>query len=103
MVRVGSGPDIATSEELSGPAFVAFPPIAVTLYRDRPTGTSARNLWHCQVAGLETHGDQIRADLTGELELAADLTTVAAAELNLHPGAPVWATVKAAQTHAYPA
>ncbi|MFD4649059.1 ABC transporter ATP-binding protein [Streptomyces sp. NPDC058441] len=103
VVRVDSGPDIATSEELSGPAFVAFPPSAVTLYRDRPTGASARNLWRCQVAGLETHGDQIRADLTGELALAADLTTVAAAELNLHPGAPVWATVKATQTHAYPA
>lgn len=55
------------------------------------------------MAGLETHGDQIRADLTGELPLAADLTTVAAAELDLHPGATVWATVKAAQTHAYPA
>lgn len=49
------------------------------------------------------HGDQIRADLTGELSLTADLTTVAAAELGLHTGTPVWATVKAAQTHAYPA
>ncbi|MFJ8864570.1 ABC transporter ATP-binding protein [Streptomyces sp. NPDC102473] len=102
-VRLDAGPLITTTEELAGPAFVAFPPSAVTLYRDRPTGSSARNLWRCEVAGLETHGDQIRADLTGELALAADLTTVAAAELDLHPGAPVWATVKAAQTHAYPA
>ncbi|MFD5130336.1 ABC transporter ATP-binding protein [Streptomyces olindensis] len=102
-VRLDTGPGITTTEELSGPVFVAFPPGAVTLYRDRPTGSSARNLWHCEVAGLETHGDQIRADLTGELPLAADLTTVAAAELDLHPGAPVWAAVKATQTHAYPA
>jgi molybdate transport system ATP-binding protein len=102
-VRLDTGPAITTTEELSGPAFVAFPPGAVTLYRERPTGSSARNLWHCEVAGLETHGDQIRADLTGELALTADLTTVAAAELDLHPGAPVWATVKATQTHAYPA
>ncbi|GHD27562.1 ABC transporter ATP-binding protein [Streptomyces violarus] len=102
-VRLEAGPAITTTEELSGPAFVAFPPGAVTLYRDRPTGSSARNLWHCEVAGLETHGDQIRADLTGELPLTADLTTVAAAELDLHPGASVWATVKATQTHAYPA
>ncbi|MFC8224802.1 ABC transporter ATP-binding protein [Streptomyces sp. NPDC057287] len=102
-VRLDAGPLITTTEELTGPAFVAFPPSAVTLYRDRPTGSSARNLWHCEVAGLETHGDQIRADLTGELPLTADLTTVAAAELDLHPGAPVWATVKATQTHAYPA
>ncbi|MFF2512892.1 ABC transporter ATP-binding protein [Streptomyces sp. NPDC058086] len=102
-VRLDTGPAITTTEDLAGPVLVAFPPSAVTLYRDRPTGSSARNVWRCEVAGLETHGDQIRADLTGELALAADLTTVAAAELDLHTGAPVWATVKAAQTHAYPA
>ncbi len=100
-VHLDDGPDITTTEELTGPVHVAFPPSAVTLYRDRPTGSSARNLWRCEVAGLETHGDQIRADLTGELPLAADLTTVAAAELDLRPGATVWATVKATQTHAY--
>ncbi|MGC9379327.1 ABC transporter ATP-binding protein [Streptomyces sp. MH13] len=102
-VRLDAGPVITTTEDLSGPVFVAFPPGAVTLYGQRPTGSSARNLWRCEVAGLETHGDQIRVDLTGGLPLAADLTTVAAAELGLHPGAPVWATVKATQTHAYPA
>ncbi|MBE4737503.1 MULTISPECIES: ABC transporter ATP-binding protein [Streptomyces] len=102
-VRVDGGAEVTTTEDLTGPVFVAFPPSAVTLHRDRPTGSSARNLWRCEVAGLETHGDQIRAALTGELPLAADLTTVAAAELDLHPGAEVWATVKAAQTHAYPA
>ncbi|MBT3153903.1 ATP-binding cassette domain-containing protein [Streptomyces sp. CHD11] len=102
-VRLDAGPAVSTTDRLSGPAFVAFPPGAVTLYRDRPTGSSARNLWRCAVAGLETHGDQIRAELTGELSLTADLTTVAAAELDLHPGAPVWAAVKATQTHAYPA
>ncbi|MPY38354.1 ABC transporter ATP-binding protein [Streptomyces adustus] len=102
-VRLDAGPAVTTTEALSGEVFVAFPPNAVTLYRDRPTGSSARNLWRCEVVGLETHGDRIRADLAGELPIAADLTTVAAAELDLHPGASVWATVKATQTHAYPA
>ncbi|MFK4144567.1 ABC transporter ATP-binding protein [Streptomyces sp. NPDC004065] len=102
-VHVDGGAPITTTEDLTGPVFVAFPPGAVTLHRDRPTGSSARNVWRCEVAGLETHGDQIRADLTGDLPLAADLTTIAAAELDLHPGAAVWATVKATQTHAYPA
>ncbi|MGW7664928.1 ABC transporter ATP-binding protein [Streptomyces sp. NPDC054756] len=102
-VRVDGGPVVTTTEELRGPVFVAFPPGAVTLHRERPTGSSARNLWRCEVDGLETHGDQIRAALCGELPLAADLTTLAAAELDLRPGATVWATVKAAQTHAYPA
>ncbi|KAA0921287.1 ABC transporter ATP-binding protein [Streptomyces apricus] len=102
VVRLGAGPSVTTTEALSGPVFVAFPPSSVTLYRDRPTGVSARNLWRCEVVGVETHGDRIRADLTGELPLVADLTTVGAAELELHPGATVWATVKATQTHAYP-
>jgi molybdate transport system ATP-binding protein len=97
------GPAVTTTEDLRGPAFVAFPPAAVTLHRDRPAGSSARNLWRCEVSGLETHGDQIRTALTGELTLTADLTAVAAAELDLHPGAMVWAAVKATQTHAYPA
>ncbi|MFI6406365.1 ABC transporter ATP-binding protein [Streptomyces sp. NPDC050548] len=101
-VTLDAGPTITTTEDLTGEVFVAFPPSAVTLFRDRPTGASARNLWHCEVAGLETHGDQIRVDLTGELPLAADLTTPAAAELNLHQGASVWAAVKATQTHSYP-
>ncbi|WP_053851765.1 ABC transporter ATP-binding protein, partial [Streptomyces sp. NRRL B-24085] len=101
-VRLETGPSLTTTEDLTGPVFVAFPPSAVTLYREPPAGTSARNHWRCEVAGLETHGDQIRADLTGELPLAADLTTVAAAELDLHPGVEVWAAVKAVQTHAYP-
>ncbi|MFG2575712.1 ABC transporter ATP-binding protein [Streptomyces sp. NPDC048481] len=102
-IATGTGTTITTTEDLTGPVFVAFPPSAVTLHRDRPTGSSARNLWRCEIAGLDARGDRIRADLTGELPLAADLTTVAAAELGLHPGVAVWATVKAAQTHAYPA
>ncbi|MGV9847343.1 ABC transporter ATP-binding protein [Streptomyces sp. NPDC003442] len=98
----GGTTTITTTEDLTGPVFVAFPPAAVTLHRDRPD-SSARNLWRLEVAGMESHGDQIRVDLTGELPLLADLTTAAVAELSLHPGRPVWATLKATQTHAYPA
>ncbi|MGW0602566.1 ABC transporter ATP-binding protein [Streptomyces sp. NPDC002640] len=98
-----AGVTVTVAEELSGEVFVAFPPSAVTLHRERPAGTSARNVWRCRVAGMESHGDRVRADLTGELPMAADLTTVSAAELGLAPGGEVWATVKAGQTHAYPA
>ncbi|GAA1152671.1 molybdate transport system ATP-binding protein [Kitasatospora gansuensis] len=96
------GPVLTTTEDLTGPAFVAFPPAAVTLHRTRPD-SSARNVWQLEVAGLDLHGDQVRVDLTGRLPLAADLTPAAAAELDLAPGSLVWAAVKATQTHAYPA
>ncbi|WP_083974538.1 ABC transporter ATP-binding protein [Kitasatospora mediocidica] len=101
-VKLASGAELTVADELTGPAFVAFPPAAVTLHRGRPD-SSARNVWELTVAGLDLHGDQVRADLTGALPLAADLTPAAAAELDLSTGASVWATVKAAQTHAYPA
>ncbi|WP_327682693.1 ABC transporter ATP-binding protein [Kitasatospora sp. NBC_00458] len=101
-VTLADGTVLATTEELSGPAFVAFPPSAVTLHRERPEG-SARNVWELTVTGLDLHGDQVRADLSGAVPMAADLTPAAAAELDLAPGATVWAAVKAAQTHAYPA
>ncbi|GDY55200.1 hypothetical protein SVIO_058230 [Streptomyces violaceusniger] len=101
-VALDGGTTITTTEDLTGPVFVAFPPAAVTLHRDRPD-SSTRNLWRLEVAGMESHGDQIRVDLTGELPLLADLTTAAVAELSLHPGRAVWATLKATQTHAYPA
>jgi molybdate transport system ATP-binding protein len=80
---------------------VLVPSGAVTLHRDRPD-SSARKTWQGEVDGLESHGDQIRIALTGELPLTAGLTTVAVAELGLHPGTAVWATVKAARTHTYP-
>ncbi len=73
-----------------------------TLRTRRTHQTRPRPASSSHIAGMGTHGDQIRADLTGELPLAADLTTVAAAELDLHPGVEIWATVKATQTHAYP-
>ncbi|MFD7640669.1 ABC transporter ATP-binding protein [Kitasatospora sp. NPDC059795] len=101
-VTLPEGQVLTTDEELTGPAFVAFPPDAVTLHRHRPE-TSARNLFPCTVAGLDLHGDRFRVDLTGPLPLAADLTPTAATALDLTPGTPVWAAVKATQTHAYPA
>ncbi|MDT3397977.1 ABC transporter ATP-binding protein [Streptomyces sp. B1866] len=102
-VRLDAGPEVTTADDLTGPAFVAFPPGAVTLHRERPTGSSARNVWRARVAGLDPHGDRTRVHLTGDLSLSADLTALAAAELDLVPGAAVWAAVKATQTRAYPA
>jgi molybdate transport system ATP-binding protein len=102
-VRIeGADTALATADEHSGPVFAAFPPSAVTLHRGRPD-TSARNLWPVTVRGMELHGDQIRLDLAGPLPITADLTPAAVADLGLSEGSEVWAAVKAAQTHAYPA
>ena len=105
LVRVGPELALTSTEKLTGPVFAAFPPGAVTLHRARPD-SSARNAWRARVTGMESHGDQIRVALTDTadgLPLAADLTPTAVAELGLGQGSEVWASVKAAQTHAYPA
>ncbi|MET8142387.1 ABC transporter ATP-binding protein [Sphaerisporangium sp. NPDC005288] len=100
-VMVGALP-FSTSERLEGPVFVAFPPAAVALYRSRPDG-SPRNLWEGRIEGIERHGDNVRVHLQGPVAAFADITPAALAELDLAPGQRVWASVKATETHAYPA
>ncbi|TYB57192.1 ABC transporter ATP-binding protein [Nonomuraea sp. PA05] len=91
-----------TTESLDGAAFVAFPPAAVALYRTRPDG-SPRNLWQARVEGVERHGDNVRVHLDGPVTAFADITPAAVADLDLAPGRQVWVSVKATETHAYPA
>jgi molybdate transport system ATP-binding protein len=93
---------LSIAESLDGEVFLAFPPSAVALFRVRPEG-SPRNLWEATVGGIEPYGDQVRVHLEGPLPAAADITPAALAELGLAEGEPVWAAVKAAETHAYPA
>ncbi|SEF55178.1 molybdate transport system ATP-binding protein [Thermomonospora echinospora] len=90
------------TEALEGEVFVAFAPSAVALYRTRPDG-SPRNRWRARVETIERHGDRIRVGLSGPLPAAADVTPGAVAELGLAEGSEVWAVLKAAETHAYPA
>jgi len=104
-VRIGPGLTLTGTEPLDGPAFVAFPPGAVALHRARP-GEAAANAWAATVEAMESHGHQIRVALTARddgLPLVADLTAPAVAELGLHEGAQVWATVATDAAHAYPA
>ncbi|WP_031157791.1 ABC transporter ATP-binding protein [Streptosporangium roseum] len=100
-VRVGDML-LSVADHLDGPAFVAFSPAAVALYRTRPDG-SPRNLWQATIEGLERHGDNVRIHLEGPLTASADVTPAAVADLDLSPGRRVWASVKATETHAYPA
>ncbi|MBB6470770.1 ABC transporter ATP-binding protein [Sphaerisporangium rubeum] len=93
---------LSASEHLGGPAFVAFSPAAVALYRTRPDG-SPRNLWQARIDGIERHGDNVRVHLGGPVTAFADITPAALADLDLAPGQSIWAAVKAAETHAYPA
>jgi molybdate transport system ATP-binding protein len=102
LVHIGGSFQLAVADRLEGDAFVAFRPSAVALYPRAPEG-SPRNSWPATVAGIQRHGDNLRIQLDGPIAAAADITPAAASQLRLRPGQPVWAAVKATETHAYPA
>ena len=102
VVRLAGDFALTTASEQRGEVFVAFPPSAVALYAERPTG-SPRNTWQAEVATITRQGDSLRIELTGPITAAADVTPAAAVELGLEPGRRFWATLKATEARSYPA
>lgn len=82
----------------AGTAAVAvFSPGAVSVHRDRPTG-SPRNVYRATIRELEPRGSQIRVQTD---EISADVTAPAVAELDLLPGTEVFLAVKASEVAIY--
>ena len=96
-----SGATLTVADPLPGrEVAIAVRPQAVALHRHQPEG-SARNTWAATVADLEADRDRVRVTLAGPVAVTAELTPAAVAELELAPGTPVWATVKAVDLTAY--
>lgn len=74
-----------------------FRPSAVAVYRE-PPGGSPRNILPVTITEMEPRGDSVRVRAG---HLAADVTPLAAAELELAPGLPVVFTVKATEVSVY--
>ncbi len=85
-----------------GSVLVTIHPSAVALHLDQPHG-SPRNTWPTVVDLIEPLGDTVRVTLGEPLALAVDITPGAAQTLNLRPGTPVWAAVKATEVAVHPA
>lgn len=101
-VELDAGGTLHTTDPVTGPVFVAFPPSAVALHRHRPDG-SPRNAWPGRVTGVEPHGTTVRVHLDGAPPVLADVTAAAVADLRLERGQELWAAVKATEVHSYPA
>jgi molybdate transport system ATP-binding protein len=99
-------PAVDAPPERGQPTIAVFAPAAVAVYRDPPHG-SPRNTVAVTVAEIDTRasGIRIRADQQpgGAPGLAADITTDAAAELQLAPGDQVYFSVKAQEITLHPA
>ena len=105
-VALDGGGTLTIASPTTGAVYVAFPPSAISLYPERPTGTP-RNTWPMQVAGIEQHAHTVRVRLTPQnspapATLLADITTAAVADLHLTPGQQLHATLKATEIQTYP-
>jgi molybdate transport system ATP-binding protein len=105
-VELPDGVTLTIAGAIHGPAFAAFPPTAVAVYRGRPGEGSPRNTWPATVTDVEPYGGTFRVRLSGgpaSPACAADVTAAAVAELDLIPGREVWVAVKATEIAVYPA
>ncbi|MGW6728045.1 ABC transporter ATP-binding protein [Nocardia sp. NPDC055029] len=101
-VDLGDGAVFTVAEPAHGAVHLAFAPTAVSLYPERPSG-SPRNTWQVIVTGLEQHAHTTRVRLSGAPAVLAEVTPATVADLRLHSGSQLWASVKATEIHTYPA
>ena len=96
VVRIHTGGELRVASEIEGAVQVTVHPRAVSLFRDRPSG-SPRNVWMAPVEGVEPAVDRVRVWLGGELPIVAEVTPAAVEDLRLHRGDTVWVAVKATE------
>ncbi len=82
--------------------FAVVSPRAVALYRRLPDG-SPRNVWKGVVEDLDYVGNHIRAHVSGDLPIIAEVTPGAVASLRLDEGGEVFVAVKAMEIEVYEA
>jgi molybdate transport system ATP-binding protein len=93
---VAGGPQVVVATTVEGPAIATVHPRALSLFRERPSG-SPRNVWQATVAGIEATPNGRRVWLGAPLSLCAEVTAAAVADLALAPGAVVWVAWKATE------
>jgi molybdate transport system ATP-binding protein len=101
-VYLHDGTSLTAAGAGSGEVFAVIHPHAVAIYRNRPDGTP-RNVWEGTVDSIDSYGERVRVRVKSAVPLVAEVTTGAARELALKPGAVVWVVVKATEVSTYPA
>ncbi len=98
-VELDGGGTVTTTEPGDGAVAVSVYPweIAIELASEEPHG-SAQNRLPVEVLSITTVGNRVRLGLAGPQPLVAEITQTSAERLELHAGARVTATWKAAAT-----
>lgn len=81
---------------------VAVRPESISVFTQRPTAGSPRNVWPGTVDAIDIVGERVRLHVQGEPDALVDVTAAAVADLGLRPGSAVWLTVKATELTVYP-
>ncbi|MBI4935839.1 MAG: ABC transporter ATP-binding protein [Actinobacteria bacterium] len=96
-----SGGEVVVVDTPDGDAFAAIRPQSISLHLQHPEG-SQRNVWRLTVADIDQQHDRVRVRLQGDVPLVAEITPAALTSMGFHPGADVWAAVKATEITTYP-
>lgn len=96
------GASVVIADKASGPCLAVIRPHSITLTRQAPQHSSARNSWPGTVIGIERSGDRARIRLDGSLPLTAEITVAALSDLDLRIGDSVHATMKATDIEVNP-
>ena len=101
-IRLPEHGELVAAAHAAGDVFAVVHPRAVALHRREPEGTP-RNVLGGTVEHLDVEGDRVRVIVDGPVPVTAEVTPAAVAELDLTPGTPVWASIKATEITVYPA
>lgn len=102
-VAVEGGGEVRVADMvILGRCIVAIRPEAISVHAEQPHG-SPRNVWRMRIGTVENRGDVVRLSLEGSPALTAIVTPGSVAELGLHEGREVYASVKATDLEVYPA
>lgn len=100
-VTLETGGHLVAASPLQGDVLVAVHPRAIGLFREPPAGTP-RNVLEVTVRTTVVEDERLRIALAGPIPLVAEITRSAADELDVVPGARLWAVVKATELDVYP-
>ncbi|HEY4609135.1 MAG TPA: ABC transporter ATP-binding protein [Ilumatobacteraceae bacterium] len=95
------GVPIVVADAQAGRSFAVIRPQTITLSREKPRATSARNIWPGTLGDVEQLGERVRVRIDGPLGLIAEITKAALDSMELRPGDVVYAAVKATEIEAY--
>jgi molybdate transport system ATP-binding protein len=103
VLTTATGAAVVIADAAPGPAFAVIRPTSIALDRERPVGSSVRNVWPGVIADIDRLGDRVRVGVDGALPLIAEITVAALESLGLRPGDDIVATAKATDIETYPA